>query len=103
MIKILVIETTSDSRDLLEEIARTLLENKLIACAQIEPIHSMYWWNDGITEDNEFRLTVKLLEENKQPVILNITSNHNYEVPELLISVKETYIQYYSWVEKNSK
>ena len=37
-----------------KKISEHLLKKKLVACVNIFPIESMYWWNDEIQENQEF-------------------------------------------------
>ena len=62
---------TNPTKDEAKMIAKHLLEKKLIACANIFPINSLYWWKDKIADENEFALIVKTTEENFK----NLTQN----------------------------
>ncbi len=100
MKKIIILTTTvSDIKDA-RGIAQILLENKLIACAQVDgPIESIYRWKDKIENDTEFRLGVKTTTELAEKVISVIQQNHPYELPEIVGNSYEFgSTDYASWV-----
>lgn len=92
--------TTGDKRDALEAIAKNLLEEKLIACAQIVgPIKSMYWWKGEIAEDEEYLCIMKTKDELFHLVEEKIRKLHPYEVPEI-VAVRADFVSknYESWL-----
>ena len=49
-------------------IAKHLLKNKLIACANLFPIKSMYLWQKKIEDDNEIVLLAKTKNSNYKKI-----------------------------------
>lgn len=79
-----------------EKISRNLLEKKLIACANIFPIKSMYWWENEIVEDNEHVIIAKALDfEEVKKAVKRI---HSYSVPCILKIDVEANNEYMKWV-----
>ena len=57
MSKYLQVITTAERREDVERIARTVVEERLAACAQIlGPISSVYWWKGAVEEAEEWIL-----------------------------------------------
>jgi len=63
-----------------KNISKLLLEKKLIACANIFPIKSMYWWKGKITEESEVVLILKTLMEKVAAVKSEIEKIHSYKI-----------------------
>ena len=59
-----LIYITAGTREEAVTIARTLVESRLVACANVlGDIASIYWWEGAVTEDDEVSLLVKTREE----------------------------------------
>jgi periplasmic divalent cation tolerance protein len=72
---------TSSNIDTAKKISRMLLEKRLIACANIHPIHSLYWWKDKIEEDDEYAIIAKTEKENYKKIEEEVIRIHDYDVP----------------------
>ena len=46
-----------------EKISRHLLERRLIACANILPVKSLYWWDGRIVDENEVVIFAKAVDK----------------------------------------
>lgn len=95
----IVITTTADDREQLEQIARTLLEKKLAACCQISgPVESLYRWQDQIESAAEYIVTIKTMSALSPQVMRIIREMHSYDEPELIITPilggSPTYLQW---------
>ncbi len=62
------IHITNPSKNHAEKIATHLLKKKLIACANLFPIKSFYWWKGRIEESNEYVLIAKTLRKNFEKI-----------------------------------
>lgn len=62
-------------------LAKHLLNLRLIACANIFPIKSLYWWEESIKEDSEFALLCKTRKENYDEIKSEVEANHSYTTP----------------------
>ncbi len=76
-----MIYTTAADDYRAEEIVRQLLEKRLIGCANIFNIRSMYRREDEIQEDDEIGLIMKTTRERISDLINDIKEIHPYEVP----------------------
>ena len=78
------ISTTSNSKEVLKNISRELLKQKLSPCTHIIKIaKSSYIWEDEVVQKKEYKLEVKTTEEKEKLVIDCIKKNHNYKIFEL--------------------
>lgn len=77
----IVIYITHPDENHAQRICRALLQKKLIACANIFPIQSMYWWKGRIVDSAEWVSLVKTAPENWEIVKETIEKMHEYEVP----------------------
>ncbi|EKQ54771.1 MAG: CutA1 protein involved in divalent cation tolerance [Methanobacterium sp. Maddingley MBC34] len=63
-----------------KKIARTLLGEKLVACANIIPkMESIYWWEGNLEEDVESVLLLKTHSELVDKVIDMVKEIHSYQ------------------------
>ena len=64
-----------------EKISRHLLEKRLIACSNMFPIKSMYWWNGKIVNGNEVVIIAKTNEKKFSKIEEEVKKLHSYKVP----------------------
>lgn len=64
-----------------EKIAERLLENRLIACANIGPVQSVYTWNGERHRAREWALVAKTTETALRPAMHLIRELHSYDLP----------------------
>lgn len=101
---LVIIMTTTDKLETAEKFAAELVERKLAACVQIEPVKSLYRWQGMIQEDEEFRLMIKTVTEKVTDVKEYLLNFHNYELPEFIVlQVSDSSQAYHEWVEKETK
>ncbi len=83
-----------------EKAARTLIDDRIAACVQIDgPIRSFYRWEGRTKEDREWRLTVKFTHENRDAVSRIIRETHPYETAQwLVIKVDHASPAYLAWM-----
>lgn len=103
MSELITVITSVPSQDIANFIARELVQTKLVACAQIFPINSIYTWQGDVCEDNEFQLQLKTVSEKYREVAEAILASHPYEVPEIYtVTIDNAYQPYAQWVAENS-
>ena len=93
--------TTTPSRELAEQIAARLVEDRLAACVQLDgPIQSKYRWQGRIETDDEWRVTAKTVDARYEQVEAAIRKMHPYDEPEILavpvVRGSETYLDWLS-------
>ena len=62
-------------------VANYLVEKKLVACANIFPIESAYWWKENVQQEKEWVSLVKTVPELWDTVKQQVEEIHPYEVP----------------------
>jgi len=73
---------TAPDRDSALAIARTLVEERLAACANVlGPITSVYRWEGKVHEEDEVALIAKTTEERLPALIERAKAIHPYQVP----------------------
>jgi len=94
-----VVLTTVDSDETAERIARALVEQRLAACVQTCPIHSVYRWQCKVRRDPEVRLLIKTTRARYPAVADVLRSMHPYELPVIMaLPVKEVPPDVAAWV-----
>lgn len=79
---------TSGSLDEARKISRFLVQERLIACAQIVPwIESIFMWNNQLETSQESKITFKTRLEHYDKIKKVIEENCSYEVPEITYSI----------------
>lgn len=79
------IHWTAGSIDEARKIARYLVQERLVACAQIVPwIESIYMWNNQLETSQESKVVCKTTSENYSEIEKIILENHSYQVPEII-------------------
>ena len=91
---------TTSNEDEAKKISLHLLKKKFIACANLFPIKSMYWWEGKVTNGEEVVLILKTLEKKCTQVTAEIKKIHSYNVPCILTIKAEGNEEYVKWVEK---
>lgn len=99
----LLVVTTVGTRDEAKALARGIVDLRLAACVQIEPIHSIYRWRDQVYEDDEFRLWFKTMAAQYEPLEEAIRARHPYDLPAIhAITTAAADPVYAAWVAENA-
>ena len=93
---------TASSKSEAKKIVRSLLEEKLIACANmIDSVSSVFWWQENIKEEKEVLVIMKSHQELFNKVSTRIREVHSYDTPEILaLSIVDGSSQYLEWMNK---
>lgn len=87
-----------------KKIARGLLEKRLIACASMWPVESIYTWEKNIEEGKEIKVILKTRGERFEEVREFIVNHCSYEVPEILqVAIEKGNPKYLKWVLEGTK
>ena len=86
--------------DVADDLARKLLEAKLVACVNVLPgSRSYYWWKGRIQCDDEALLVIKTTADRVPKLIEALPAMHPYDVPELLaLPVDDALPGYLAWL-----
>lgn len=86
-----------------KKIANTLIKKKLIACANIFPIDSLYKWKGKLQSDKETVLLAKTNNKKIKAVEKEVKRLHSYEVP-CIIKINATANKsYQNWLNAQLK
>lgn len=81
----IIVFMTASNREEAVKIVRTLLEEKLIACANLmDSVSSFFWWQGKIAEEKEVLVIMKSHETLFKKLSERVTELHSYDVPEIL-------------------
>ncbi len=83
-----------------EYVVRELIEERLIACANLLPsVTSMFRWDAEIKQEMEILVLMKTSHSNVPRLYARVSELHPYKVPELLtLSVESASNAYRRWV-----
>ena len=100
----IVVETTTDTRDLAIRIAETLIEKRLAACVQIaNPIESVYRWEGKVHREQEFSVSIKTRKQLFDNVSAAIRELHTYDEPQVIaLEIFNGSKTYLSWIESET-
>ena len=92
--------STFPSVDKAAEIARALVGEGLAACVNlIEPVRSIYRWNEEISDDREVLAIIKTTREGFAAMKERLVALHPYEVAEVIaLPVVDGHLPYLRWV-----
>lgn len=97
------VTTTTDSPEAAQALARSAVDARLAACAQVSgPIRSVYRWQGAVEEAQEWVVMFKARGDGYPQLENHIKDHHSYEVPEILATaIIAGNPAYLSWLEEN--
>ena len=102
-IKMIIIYTPFPDEANAEKVSRMLLEKKLVACTNIFPSSSSYWWKEKIENSTEFIVFAKTSEEKAEKAERIIKKNHPYDLPAIIKIKAEANQEYENWIKKETE
>ena len=103
MDNLILIYITNPSKEQAKKIVKHLLEKKLIACANIFPIESLYWWEGKIAEENEFVAIVKTTKDHFEKVKNEVEKLHPYTIPCIIKIPVRSNEKFFKWLKSEIK
>jgi periplasmic divalent cation tolerance protein len=99
-----VVLVTAPSAEVGAAIARTLVEERHVACANLVPgVRSIYRWEGRIEDDEEVLLILKTRAECCDAVAARVKDLHPYALPEVIaLPVTDGSRAYLDWVRHES-
>ncbi|MCW4022656.1 MAG: divalent-cation tolerance protein CutA [archaeon] len=100
---LIIVLMTASSKKEAENISHKLLEEGLIACANIvDGVSSLFWWKQKIEHENETLVIMKSSEKLFKEITQRIEELHSYEVPEVLaLPIVAGSQRYLDWMKSN--
>ena len=81
-----IVLVTAPNLKIARTLAKSALQKRLIACANlISEVESHYWWQGKIESGNEALLILKTTKSNLAALERLILAEHPYETPEFLV------------------
>lgn len=98
--RVAVVFMTAPTEAKAAEIARTLVEERHIACANLIPrVRSIYVWEGKVADEQETLVVMKIEAARFERVKDRILELHPYGVPEVIaLDVTAGHTQYLQWV-----
>jgi periplasmic divalent cation tolerance protein len=92
--------TTADNPKEAGQLARTLVEERLAACATLIPaVQSIYHWEGRVETGNESLLLLKTTAEQLPALQARLLQLHSYQTPEFLVlNVESGSPAYITWL-----
>ncbi|WP_029001493.1 divalent-cation tolerance protein CutA [Azohydromonas australica] len=101
--KPIVVITTVATSDDARRLARALVERRLVACAQISQIESVYIWENKLQQEGEYRLMLKTVASRYAAVEEAIRELHPYTLPAIYaLALERVHGPYADWVGEYS-
>lgn len=81
-------------------LARTLVEERLAACAQLLPCGSVFRWNGKVQEESEILLLLKTSAARWEALEARLRALHPYELPEIIaLPILAGSADYLGWID----
>ncbi|MCB9532379.1 MAG: divalent-cation tolerance protein CutA [Myxococcales bacterium] len=95
-----LIYITASSSDEAATIARTLVAERLAACANvIDGARSFYWWEGAVQDEREALIVAKTLEHCVSALTARVRELHSYTVPCVVaLPILDGNADYLSWL-----
>jgi len=99
----LVYITTGDEAEA-EQIGETLVREKLVACVNLHPIKSIFWWEGEVSRENEVAMLVKTRANLVDAVIARVKELHSYEVPCVAsLPIAKGNPDFLEWIDRSTR
>ncbi|MGE3278926.1 MAG: divalent-cation tolerance protein CutA [Candidatus Altimarinota bacterium] len=84
------------------KIAKALLEERLVVCANMIPgVESMFWWEGTIQKASEVLLLMKTKHSLVSKVMKRVKALHSYECPVMeVFEMKDGNPEFLQWIEE---
>lgn len=97
----IILQTTTSCKKEAKHLAKVLLKNRFIACAQITKIRSYYTWNGEIANEKECLLVLKTHKKHKKNIQKILKKYHSYELPQIIFLKAKASKAYQQWLSEN--
>jgi periplasmic divalent cation tolerance protein len=96
---VLLALTTVATRADANRLARSMVEQRLAACAQINAIDSVYRWQGAVQAEGEFRLLLKTTAARYLALQAALRAEHPYELPAIIaLPCSQALPEFEAWV-----
>jgi periplasmic divalent cation tolerance protein len=100
----LVVTTTHENEAKARALATAAVRARLAACAQVYPIHSVYWWDGAVQSSAEWRIDFKTRAALGPQLTAFVGEQHDYDTPEVLaLPVASGSSAYLDWLATETR
>jgi periplasmic divalent cation tolerance protein len=104
MDELILILTTMPDDARADELAATLVGEKLAACVNVHaPMVSTYRWKDAVERDAERQIVIKTTRARLPAIVSRLRTLHPYELPEVVVIGAESSEAYRQWASDASR
>ena len=99
----MIVFVTCESKEQAENIAQTVVGEKLAACVNVLPgIRSCFVWEKKLTGSDEVLLLIKTTRGRFDPLRDRVKALHSYEVPEIVgLTIDDAFDKYIAWIDSS--
>ncbi len=103
--KVVLILVTAPDVQVADQLARRLVEERLVACVNILPgLRSVYRWEGEVQDSAEVLLLLKARRADVQEICERVRALHPYQVPEVIATeVIAGLAEYLDWVDAETE
>ncbi len=103
MSEAIVVLVTLPSMEEAQSLGRTLVEERLVACANLlPPIRSIYRWEGEVQEGNEVLVLLKSTTARFEALRARVVELHPYACPEVIaLPVQQGHEPYLRWIDES--
>ena len=99
-----IVLTTTANEEQAETLARQIVEARLGACVQIQPIKSFYRWQGALCAEPEWQLSIKTRQARFAALAQFISAHHPYDTPEIVqIPITAGSDDYLRWIDDGTQ
>ncbi|WP_440110088.1 divalent-cation tolerance protein CutA [Acidovorax sp. BL-A-41-H1] len=98
LLEVCMVTTTVANDEEARNLAQAVLQARLAACVQLEPISSHYRWQGALQEDRELRVLCKTIHDAVPYLFALLRSQHPYTLPQLVVQPLLASADYAQWV-----
>ena len=87
------------------DLAKTLVEERLVACVNLVPgLRSIYWWQGKVEDEPEVLCIMKTRSNLFESLKDRVRELHSYEVEEIIaLPILAGNLPYLNWIKENTK
>jgi periplasmic divalent cation tolerance protein len=100
-----VVTTTVDDRTVADQLARSAVDGRLAACAQVgAAVQSTYRWQGAVQTAQETLVQFKTAGDRVDALVAHLRGAHPYDVPEIVVTpVTGGNPDYLEWVRAETR
>ena len=101
--RFLVFYITHPDEDCAKRISDAMLQQRLVACANISPVGSLYWWEGAVVQEGEWVSVLKTRLDLEQALENAIRAMHPYQTPCIMRFETRANEDYVAWIASSTR